>query len=270
VPASVARRLESAAREICPQQPARVLESRELFERAAMHAVAGKGGNLGLSFRVVDQLAETLERLELARSSDVPDPFRRVWVQGASGDRRPAVVLSCADGEIAVLCPPRRGWTPEPGVVLRLIYRGFSSTAEYDLLLDDPVRLPKGTILNLVRLDGRGSIGRAHERFPVYLQAKLRRIESGGDARDEVVPCEVLDISASGVRAECATSFDAGQDVWIEMPISESPEPFTARATVRWARAGSAAQRSHGLLFAELSKTSREQLDRYLRTLSSS
>lgn len=273
VPSSVARQLESAAGVVCPQQPVRVLELRELFERAAMRAVAGKGGNLDLSFRVVDQLANALERLGLARSSDVPDPFRRVWVRSASGDRRPAVVLACAEGELAVLCPPSRGRLPEPGEVLRLIYRGFSSTAEYNLILDDPVRLPKGTILNLVRLEGRGSIGRAHERYPVYLQASLRRLGSAQlaqDEQDEIGPCEVLDISSSGVRVECAASIDVGQEVWIETSLPECADSFAAGAVVRWARAGSGAQRSHGLLFTEFAGPGREQLDSYLRLLGSS
>jgi hypothetical protein len=266
VPLRVARLLEPAAEEICPQQPARILESRELFERAALHAAAGKGGNLELSFRVVDLLATTLETMGLARSSDVPDPFRRVWVRNESGSRWPAVVLACGDGEIAVLCPPRRSPIPDAGQVLRLSYRGFSSPAEYDLRLDDPVRLPRGLILNLVRLDGRGSIGRAHERFPVYFQAQVRRHppETGGE---ELETCEILDFASNGVRMECATAFETGHGVWIEMPLPDGEQPFATPAVVRWARAGSEGQRSHGLLFTELSKASRERLDRFLETL---
>lgn len=266
VPVRVARLLEPSAQEICPQQPTRILESRELFERAAMHAVAGKGGNLELSFRTVDALATCVETLGLARSSDVPDPFRRVWVR-STDMRRPGVVLACGNGEVAVLCPRRRGPMPEADSVLKLSYRGFSSTVEYDLRLDDPVRLPRGHILNLTRADGRGAIGRVHERFPVYFQAKVRRDQPGGAAGAELVPCEILDFSASGVRMECATAYETGDPVWIEVELPDGAEPFAASGVVRWARAGSEGQRSHGLLFTDLSKSGRERLDRFMATL---
>lgn len=265
LPARVARLLERSAAEICPQQPTRILESRELFERAAMHAAAGKGGNLELSFRTVDALATSVETLGLARSSDVPDPFRRVWVQGV-GTRRPGVVLACGDGEVAVLCPPARGVLPEAGSVLKLGYRGFSSTVEYELRLDDPVRLPRGQILNLTRTDGRGAIGRVHERFPVYLRARVQRREPGA-AGFERVPCEILDFSASGVRMECNESFATGDALSLEIELPDGGEPLATPAAVRWARAGSAGQHSHGLLFTDLSKPARERLDRFMATL---
>jgi len=45
-----------------------------------------------------------VEKLGFARASDVPDPFRRVWVT-SSKVRRRGVILSCQDGDVAVLCP---------------------------------------------------------------------------------------------------------------------------------------------------------------------
>lgn len=267
VPSRITPLLERAALEICPQQPTRILDSRELFERAALHAAAAKGGGLELSFRLVDLLATTIETLGLARSSDVPDPFRRVWVRSQAGLRRPGVVLACADGEIAVLCPPRRGRVPDAGEVLSLSYRGFSSTVEYDLRLDDPVRLPRGLILNLVRLDRRGSIGRAHERFPVYIQASVRLERPDAHPAEEPTPCEVLDLSASGLRMECSVSYETGQTVLVELPLPDGEEPLAAQALVRWARAGETGQRSHGILFSGLTPASIKRLESFLETL---
>ena len=263
VPAHVARLLEAAAQEVCPQQPTRALESRELFERTAMHAAAGRGGNLELSFRTVDALAASVETLGLARASEVPDPLRRVWVESAE-TRRPGVILACAEGEVAVLCPPRRRSIPETGSALKLSYRGFASKVEYDLRLDDPVRLPRGLILNLTRPEGRGAIGRAHQRFPVYLQGRVRANAEVGDST--LQPCEILDFSVTGVRMECAATFASGDTVWLELTLTDRSEPFATSAVVRWARADGD-RRSYGLLFSELSLASRERLDPFVATL---
>jgi len=146
----IARLLESSAAEICPQHPSRILGSRELFERAALHAAARRGGNLELSFPHRGCARDVRRKARLRARSDVPDPFRRVWVT-SSKVRRRGVILSCQDGDVAVLCPREHRALSDEGDVWKLSYRGFSSTVEYTLRLDDPVRLPRGYIVNLTR-----------------------------------------------------------------------------------------------------------------------
>ena len=96
VPASVARRLERAAGQVSPEEPQKVLASRELFESTAIRAVLADGGNLELSFGDADKIAGAVEKLGLARTTDVPDPFRRVWVSNAATRRRGVVSRTAA------------------------------------------------------------------------------------------------------------------------------------------------------------------------------
>lgn len=263
IPWRIARLLERSAGEACPRAPEQILESRTLFERAAMHAAAGKGGNLELSFRTVDALAMCVEKLGFARASDVPDPFRRVWVRSAKM-RRPGVILSCESGEVAVLCPPERRSIADEGSVWTLSYRGFSSTVEYNVRLDDPVRLPRGYIFNLARAEGSGTIGRAQERFSVQLPAIVRRqAPPGGSDCAEPVSCEILDISCNGVRLDCEATYNAGDLLVLDVELPGSTERLAVSCVVRWVRPGDR-RAGHGLLFTNLSRSLRERIDAFL------
>jgi len=257
----VARILAPAARELSPNAPEDVLDSRELFEKAAMRAVIGEAGNLELSFRLVDALASALERLGLARESDVPDPFRRVWVESDSGMRNRGVVLRCQAGEVAVFCPPRGKSSEDIGSVLHVHYRGFSSQVGYDLRLNDAVRLPGALVLHLTRLEGSGAIGRSAYRYPVSLAA----LACGGDGKQEA--CEVLDISSGGLHMQGTQAYDMGEIVHIEVQLGDADErPFTAQGDVRWI-VESEGRHNHGLMFRDLPAPHVDRLMRFLRSL---
>jgi hypothetical protein len=263
LPARAARALEAAAREAAPDAPDSIFDSRELFERAAALAVLGDAGNLELSYHLVDLLATTVEKLDLARSSDVPDPFRRVWVENESGTTRRGVVLRCASGEVAVLCPPSGKSIADIGAPLRLRYRGFGSAVDYELRLNDAVRLPGAQVLHLTRLDGLGAIGRVHPRYQVSIEGRLETDDGFDD------PCAVLDISAGGVRVKSEHSYEVGQCVRATLALDDGDEvPFATRCEVRWV-ADLPHGQALGLLFDELPEPLSERLSSHLRQLAS-
>ena len=171
---SDARLIEPAAKIVNPEDPGLVLQSRELLERTALQAAVGDCGNLELSYKRVDRLARLFERLALARSSDIPDPFRRVWVASGHDDRTEGVALTCENGEIAVFCPPGARKLSE-GAVLDLSYRGFSSSVRFPLKLVDSCLFPGGLMLHLARPDGQGAIGRSQPRYDVRRDGSVHR-----------------------------------------------------------------------------------------------
>lgn len=264
--ARVARLLEPGARHVCPDDPGQVLGSRELLERAALYAAVGDGGNLELSFRKVNLLAGCLETLELTRTGDVPDPFRRVWVSNELGDRARAVALTRENDEIAIFCPPDSKRISEEGTILTLSYRGFSSSVEYKLRLGDSCLFPGGLMLHLTRLEGEGTIGREQERFDVECPGSVRWVDETGEPRE--TPCEVLDISQGGVRMECAERIAPGHSVSVTLDLPDGQrEPFSFDAAVCWARPGGQGRQGHGLLFCALSTDRHARLQQCLGQL---
>jgi hypothetical protein len=262
VPASVARKLERAAGQVSPEEPQKVLESRELFESAAIRAVLADGGNLELSFGGADRIASAVEKLGLARTTDVPDPFRRVWVSKDSVRRR-GVVLTHGRDELALILPHARERIG-PGCFVRLSYRGFTSAVEYELQVSDEVLLPGGLVLHLTRKSGAGSIGRSHHRFAVHFKAEVRAL--AGDGQDAVIPCEVLDISLGGLRLEGPVSFSPGEHVRVDVPLRDgTDEPLRTVGEVRWTREASPARRSLGLEFTGLDEANAKRLARFLK-----
>lgn len=263
----VAKSLEAAAQELVPDAPEEILRSRALFEQAATRAVVGDGGNLELSFSLVDALANTVETLGLARSSDVPDPFRRVWVSNASRKRVRGVVLTCQKGEVAVFCPPAEQPISEIGTILWLHYRGFTSPVEYELQLDDAVRLPGAMVLHLARRNRQGEIGRASVRYPTCIQALVRALEPEAGAA-ACAPCEVLDVSSGGLALKCAIPFEKGQRVRVDLPLPDgTAQPLRAKAVVCWRSERAQDEMRYGLAFSELPRPHAERLERFLRTL---
>lgn len=272
VQSRAAKTLESAASEISPEDPARILSSRELFEQAATRAVVGEGGNLELSFELVDMLASTVETLGLARSSDVPDPFRRVWVTNAAGHRSRGVVLTNQGGEVAVFCPPSAQGFFEIDSVLRLCYRGFSSSVSYNLQLNDAVRLPGTVVLHFTRSDGPGAIGRKFQRCPVNLQARVRALLPGDDGDyTDYAPCEVANFSLGGLAISCAILYEQGQKVCTKLFLpGETDVPFITTAEICWTRGDAENGYSYGLRFTGLTDTLEERLARFVKSLSHS
>jgi len=151
--------------------------------------------------------------------------------------------------------------------VWKLSYRGFSSTVEYTLRLDDPVRLPRGYIVNLTRGDGRGSIGRAHERFSVYIPAKIRRVQA--DRESDSAASDLRDPRPQRRRRT------RGLRVVVRVRLlpcessSEFPEAANRsrrRVPFEWARP-SDGRFGHGLLFTDVSRVDRQRLDSLIATL---
>ncbi|MEM7310243.1 MAG: PilZ domain-containing protein [Planctomycetota bacterium] len=260
----IARALEAAAHEVAPEEPERILASRPLFEVAAMRTVVGESDNLELSFGLVDALATTVEDLGLARASDVPDPFRRVWVTSGSGTRIRGVVLTCSGGEVAVFCPASARGVSDIGRVMWLGYRGFSSSVEYDLQLDDAVRLPGALVLHLIRRGGRGAIGRMDERYPTRLAGHVRR--AGGGDRSA---CTVIDISAGGVAVECAQTFRQHEELRLDVRLPDDEQgAFSTLARVCWSSAGQTGS-TLGLSFLDLPRPLAQRLGSFLQRLAS-
>ncbi len=264
----VANALEPAARELFPNHPEEVLTSRQAFEQAAMHAVVGDAGNLELSFSLVDVLASAVETLGLARASDVPDPFRRVWVRSTSGARKRGVVIRCESGEVAVFCPPSQDRFTDAGHMLKLSYRGFSSSVEYDLMLNDLVRLPEAVVLHLTRPEGGGAIGRDQRRMTVDLKGKLRvpgAVESGEQANS--ISCQVLDASAGGLRIASDSPLAPGRELEVELLLPGEEEPIALRTLVCWNRTDDSDRRTQGLQVTEHSTSAAAAYERHLHSL---
>ncbi|MFT5052410.1 MAG: hypothetical protein ACI8QZ_003843 [Chlamydiales bacterium] len=262
LPGNVIRLIEQSAREISPERPERVLTSRDLFERAALRVIVGDAGNLELTFGRVDELATAIETLDLARQVDVPDPFRRVWVNYGDKQRLRGVVLSYRGGELAVVAPPGKNAISGVGNILNLSYRGSSSDVAYDLQLVDAVRLPNAFVMHMTRIAGQGAIGRVHTRWPVHIHARMTLVDGGPEPQ----PCEVLNLSSGGVRMDCALDLKRGCVVELEFALGgESDELFRARALVRWKGNSSEDRHSHGLEFEMLPEVEASRLDAFVR-----
>lgn len=256
--------LEPGAMHVCPDAPLCVLESRELLERAALHVAVGSGGNLELSFARINLLAECVETLELTRTTDIPDPFRRVWVSNDSSSRISGVALTCENDEIAIFCPPDAKPVVDEGRVLTIAYRGFNSTVEFQLRLIDSCLFPGGLMLHLSRVEGAGTIGRQQQRFDVDLPGSIR-LRTGEKERS----CLVLDVSLSGLRMECERPLERGQRVDIKVWLADGEiEAFVAPAEVRWVRPGTSGRVAHGLLFHELNARQDRRLAQFVQNLS--
>lgn len=257
----MARLIEPSARHVHPDDPGLVLQSRELLERTALHAAAGDHGNLELSYRRVDRLAAAFEELALTRVTDIPDPFRRVWVRDAAGQRTEGVALTCENGEIAIFCPPAMKQLAE-GTTFQLSYRGFNSSVRMPLVLSDSCLFPGGLMLHLVRPGGEGAIGRAEPRHDVRLAGSVRRLHAQDGA-----DCEALDMSLSGVRIRCAERFDVQEILACTLWFGADPEPFAFDAIVRWLRPADSGPHQIGIEFQQLSAAQVHRLEVFLTGL---
>ena len=271
VRSKVARALKSAALALFPENPQVVLSSRVAFEQAATHAVIGDAGNLELSFGLVDALAGAVETLGLARASDVPDPFRRVWVINRDGARKRGVVLRCAEGEVAVFCPPSQDPFTGAGHVMKLSYRGFASSVEYELHLNDAVRLPGALVLHLTRPGGGGAIGRDNRRIQVDLRGSVRALgNSAGPEWTEWTACHILDVSAGGMRIASDLPLGPGQELEVQLSLPDDDEqPIEPKAIVCWNRADQDGNRCQGLQLVDWPAAMGARWETFLQRLTS-
>ena len=263
----VAKALEPAALHLFPDQPLEALNSREAFEQAAAHAVLGDANNLELSYRFVDAFATALEALGLARATDVPDPFRRVWLTDVEGARQRGVVLRCERGEVAVFCPATHEPFTPAGPIFKMSYRGHVSSVEFELKLSDAVRLPEALVVHLARPEAGGSIGRNNLRVDVQMPASVRAL---GDVEPiswrEAQRCEILDVSAGGLRIASELPFGAEQQVTLNVPLPDAEGgDLTLTAKICWNRVDDAGLRTQGLLIVDASQG---ESDRYLAFVS--
>lgn len=270
LPRRAIRVLELAARTLFGGAADRVFTSRDDFEAAAAFAVIGEAGNLELSYGRVDALATAVERLELARKSDIPDPFRRVWIYGPEGERKRGVVLRREDSAIAVFCPPSREDFLSTGSSLFVEYRGFDEGTRFELQLRDSVLLPEALVLHLAR-PSTGAIGRSQERIDIQFAGTLRVAPEGAvgevpPADLTLWPAQVLDISSGGVRIASEIPESNGRELELEFAIPDDPgAPVRIPAVLRWNRVDEDGQRTQGLQFGQAGP---EDQRRYLRFLS--
>lgn len=254
LPKRLAKALMPSARALFPENPEIVLESRPEFERAASNAVLGDAGNLNLSYKLADAFAGAVEDLGFVSSVDTPMPFSRVWIADDAGATREGVVLRCEYDEIAVFCPPTTAPFRPSGPEMRLSYRGALNSTVFDLHVNDAVRLPEALVLHLTRPGGSGGIGRDKLRVHVNLVGGVRAL---GDVNllewTEWHHCEVLDLSATGMRIQSDLPFPENQTVELTLVLDDGSHlPFEATAKIRWNRSDENGQRSQGLLLSDL------------------
>ena len=262
----LARTLEPAARELFPEEPASILESRPRFEEAALRTVMGAAGNLEISFALADLVAEAVESLGLASTSDVQSPFRRVWVQQDASDRVRGVVLTCGESEISVLIPSAGEPIAGIGGILHFSYRGFDSPVGYELQLNDSVGLPEAHVLHLTRVGGDGAIGRSSKRHLVTIDALVRE-SAASDQVTGMKRCTIQDISLGGVRLLCERGFERGAPLHLDVFLDDGgSEPFSVDCTVRWTKKYPDGHGA-GLQFGELLKSHSVRLEKLIQEL---
>lgn len=265
----LARTLQAAAHELFPEDPSSILGSRSRFEETALQAISHDLGNLELSFEWLDNLASAVETLDLARTSEMPDPFRRVWVENKDGARAQGVVLAVRDQEIAVFCPHTKKPLEKIGSAIELIYRESSSLVSYELMLNDAVRLPGTNVLHLKRRNGIGSIGRVTKRHEVETVGFVRMQSADGQPLSPT-PCKILDISIGGARLGCSADFDKGTPLHLDVFLDDGiSEPLSMQCTARWSQP--VPEGHHiGVQFGDLSKPQSARLEEAMLALQNS
>ncbi|MHC4380922.1 MAG: PilZ domain-containing protein [Planctomycetota bacterium] len=261
LPSKLAKSLQPAADNLYPEEPESILESRSRFEEAALRSVSKDLTELQLTFKTVEALATAVDTLNLARSGEVPDPFRRVWVQNENGDREKGVAFTCSDGELTVFCPPGSSFSAEIGSEICLSHRGSSSKVAYDLQLNDSVRLPGSEALHLGRRGGGNSAGRVTKRHDVEIMGFIQEQAAADDQRTPI-PCKILDISIGGARLECHFQFEKGTPVHLDVFLDDGiSEPFSVDCVARWSSSDQDGNQV-GLQFGDLSDAHAERLDK--------
>jgi PilZ domain-containing protein len=265
MPVKLAKRFRPAAMELYPQQAESVLETHERFEETALRALKPDLNSLEISFVEVDQIAQTLEHLQICPPSDVPDPLRRVWVKNGGGDRQRAVVLSCNDEEVTILCPAKGRHFAEKGTTVQISYPGTKGEMQHGLRLLDVVRLPHTQVLHLGQRNGGGFYGRTSKRHHVEIVGFVREIVHD-DQQDSPVPCKIRDLSIGGVRLECRKTFDRGATLHLDIFLDDGiTETFSVDCIARWSEAVQDGHRV-GLQFCGLSQAHEERLEKVIQS----
>jgi PilZ domain-containing protein len=268
LPAKMAKKFQPTVAELYPNQEGSIFETRERFEETALRALQPDLNSLEISFVEADQIAQTLENLNLGQPSDAPDPLRRVWLQNGLGDRRRGVVLSCTDEEVTILCSVKGPRLGERGGTVRLCYRGPSAEVQHDLQLLDAVRLPHTHVLHLGQRNGGGFFGRTSKRHHVEIVGFVQEVMHD-DQPASPVPCKIRDLSIGGARLECRRTFDRGTTLHLDIFLDDGiTETFSVDCIARWSEA---LHDGHhvGLQFCGLSQALEERLEKVIQTFRS-
>ena len=266
LPSKVAKTLQPAAYDLYPQQPESILESRSRFEEAALRSVSKDLTNLQITFKTLEALATVVDTLDLARSGEVPDPFRRVWVKNENGDRERGVAFTVNDGELTVFCPPGSDFCAEIGSEIHLSHRESTSKVAYDLQLNDAVQLPGSSVLHLGRRGGGDSAGRVTKRYGVEIMGFIQEQAAADDQRTPI-PCKILDISIGGARLECNFPFEKGTPVHLDVFFDDGiSEPFSVNCIARWSSSDQDGKQV-GLQFGDLENAHAERLENAIQLI---
>lgn len=161
----------------------------------------------------------------------------------------------------------------DAGDIMTLSYRGFSSSVEYELRLNDAVRLPGALVLHLSRPDGGGAIGRDDLRVDVRLEGTRQAVgDVAPGEQDGPIPCQVLDVSSGGLRIASELGFERDREVVLRVALpdeqgQDDTEPISLTALICWNRADDSGRRTQGLQFTGLPRAVAERYRRYLSHL---
>lgn len=266
--AKQAKMLEPAAVSLFGETPQEVLESRESFQQVVSETIRRDLAELELSFAAAEECAAALELLDLGRCSEVPDPYRRVWVDSADGHHLQGVVLPGREGEVAVFCP-LKGEMPEGiSAELELRYRECETDIRFELQVLDSVRLPNARVLHLGRRRDAGTgHGRVTHRHEIEVVGFVRRIDAD-HGPETPLPCRVVDISLGGTRLLCAARIEEGIHLQLDIFLDDGmAAPLSVTCQVRWVEVVPEGNQI-GLHFENLPETQSKRLEQAIRQFS--
>jgi hypothetical protein len=263
----VLRALEPIALQLAPTKPEVTLQRREMFERLGIALLLAQDGK-NLRFELAERLSDALERLRLVRSSDLPDPLRRVRLRPHGGAPALGIVLRPQGPEMLILLHPRQRFDGRRGDGARLDLAGARRVIEIPVRLTDVEERDSARLLHIARPEGWGTFGRTHERFPVLLPVSVLE-RSGGESN--WIPGEAFDLSEGGICACLPQRLPVGRSTRIHLSLATpggfTGEPLFAEGRVVWARPEGPSQVRHGLSFDALDERDAFRLRSYLDSL---
>jgi hypothetical protein len=240
-----------------------------LFEQAGVTLLLSNDGR-NLSFALGALLADTLEGLGLARTADLPDPLRRVRLVPHGGTPSLGIVLRPQGPEMLILTHPRQRFDGRRGDGARLDLPGKNRLVEIPVRLTDIEERDQVRLLHIARPDGWGTLGRAHDRFPVLLPMTMLDKSLNGE-ETAWIDGEVFDLGEGGVCACLPRRFPVGRrariQVNLEDPLEATVEPFFADARVVWARPEGPGRWRHGFAFEVVEERDLEKVRGFLSAL---
>lgn len=259
--------LEAHALQLAPTKPEATLHRRELFERLGIAYLLAQDGKQ-LRFDLAERLADALERLRLVRSSDLPDPLRRIRLRPHGGAPALGIVLRPQGPEMLILLHPNQRFDGRRGDGARLDLAGARRVIEIPVRLTDVEERPGARLLHVARPEGWGSFGRTHERFPVLLPISVLDRSAEGSTW---ISGEAFDLGEGGICATLPQRLPVGRHTSIHLSLATScgftGEPLFAEGRVVWARPERPNLVRHGFAFDQLADRDAFRLRSYLDSL---